>query len=79
MSFVNYTVLEFGKFGAVPAACSPYKVAGDSLKFVNVVSVAFRAFFHIGVSAFVSAVHASVPVMVDRTVSDIVFVHQVHD
>ena len=74
-----YTVFQLGKLRAVPAACSPDKVTGDSLELVYIVTVAFRTLVHVGISTLVSAVHASVAVVVYRAVSDVVFVHQVHD
>ena len=76
---MHHAVFEFGKLRAVPAVGSSDKVAGDSLELVNLLASAVRADFHFCVRILEPAVKAAVAVVVDRAVSDVVFVHQVHD
>ena len=76
---MHYAVFQFGKLCTVPALSGAYKIAGDALQPVDMVAVAVRAFLQIGVSILESAVHAAVSVVVHRTVSHVVLVHQVYD
>lgn len=39
----------------------------------------FGALFQVALSVFVSAVHATVAVVINRAIADVVFVHEVND
>lgn len=39
---MGYSVVELGKFAAVPAVCSTYQITGDALQLVYVVAAALR-------------------------------------
>ena len=59
-----HAVLKLCKLGAVPTACCSYEVAGDALELVNLGALAMRTFLEVCVSIFISAVKASVAVVV---------------
>ena len=42
-------------------------------------AVAYRALGQVGCSVFVTAVHATVAVVVHRAISDVVLIHKIHD
>ncbi len=75
---MDYAVVEFGKFGLVPAVGGSYKISGDALQFVNVAASAFRTNFEFALCVFISAVHASVAVVVYRAIADVVAVHELY-
>lgn len=70
-------VLEFGKLGIVPAISCTDEVAGDALQAVDVAAVAMRTLFKVFLRILISAVHATVAVMVHGAVADVVLVHKV--
>ena len=76
---MHYTVVELGKFATVPSVGCTYKVACDALQLVDVVTVALRALMQIFGGVLISAVQATVTVVVDRAVANVVLVHQVND
>ena len=41
---MDYAVLQFGEFGAVPAVCRTYQVTCNPLERVDVMSVTMRTF-----------------------------------
>lgn len=61
---MNHTVAELGELAAVPSAGSTYEVTGDSLKLVYLFAAAVRALLHVLLCIFISAVHATVAVVV---------------
>ena len=71
------TILEFGKFAAVPTIGSTYEIAGDTLQTVNVVTTALWANLLVLDGILMAAVHATVAVVVHRTIAHIEFVHQI--
>ena len=75
---MDYSVVEFGKLGIVPAVGSPDKVAGDALKTVDCPAAAMRAFLKICRGILVAAIHAAVTVVVDRTITYVITIHQVY-
>ena len=77
--FVNHAVTEFCKFSSVPAACGTHEVACDALKLVDVLSTAVRTLGEILLCILESAVHTTVAVVVDRTISDVIFIHKVNN
>ena len=62
--FVDHSVLELRKLGAVPTSCRTDKVSGDALELVNLGALAVRALFKVSISILKSAVHAAVAVVV---------------
>ena len=74
-----HAVTELCELSSVPAAGCSNKITCDSLKLVNVLSTAVRAFHKSFLRILETAVHASVSVVVYRAVSDFVFVHEVND
>ena len=76
---MHYAVAEFGELSAIPAAGGSYEITGDTLKLVDVVAAAVRTFGQTLLCVFEAAVHAAVTVVIDRTVSDVVSVHEVYD
>jgi hypothetical protein len=76
---MHYSVVELGKFATVPTVGCSYKVACDALQLVDVVTVALRALMQIFGGVLISAVQATVTVMVHRAVANVVLVHQVND
>ena len=75
---MDYTILKFCKLGIVPAVSGAYKITCDTLNIVNIVTVTFRTLCETLLSILVSAIHATVAVMVDGTVTDIISVHKIH-
>lgn len=73
---MDYAVVEFCEFGAVPSVGRANEIAGDALEFVDVCTAAFRAYVEMVVGILIAAIHASVAVVVDRAVADVVAVHQ---
>ena len=73
------TVFEFRKLAAVPPVGGAYKITCYALKRVYVGGMTLRAFLKTLRSVFVTAIKASVPVMVDRPVTYVIFVHKIHD
>ena len=71
--------MEFSEFATVPSVGCSNKVACDTLQLADVVTVAFGALMQIFGGILISAVQASVTVVVDRTVANVVLVHQVND
>lgn len=76
---MNYTVIEFGKFGIVPSVSSSHEVTGDALQLVDGVASTLGAAFEIVLRILIAACHAAVTVVVDRAVPYVVLVHEVHD
>ena len=76
---MHHAVSKFCEFCTVPAACRTYEVAGDALQLVNLRSLAVRTFLEVGISVFISAVHAAVAVVVHRAIADVVLVHEIDD
>ena len=76
---MDYAVLQFGEFGAVPAVCRTYQVTCNPLERVDVMSVTMRTFLKSLRRILISAIQTSVAVMVHAAVTDVVLVHQVHD
>lgn len=52
---MHYPVVEFRKFCRIPAVSGSYKVSGDALQTVYVITVAFGAFGEFGRSILVAA------------------------
>ena len=61
---MGYSVVELGKFAAVPTVCSTYQITGDALQLVYVVTAALRTYLEVGVSILVAAVETAVAVVV---------------
>ena len=76
---MHYAVVKFCQFAAVPTVGGTYEVTGDTLERVDVMSVTNGAFGETFGCVLVAAVHTTVAVVVDRTVADVVLVHEVHD
>ena len=74
-----YAIFEFGELGIVPAVGGADEIAGDTLDVVDMMAVTHGTLCQAGLSILISAVHAAVTVMVDRAVTDVVFVHQIYD
>ena len=79
MLFVDDAVIELCKFCFVPTFCCTYKVTGDALQLVDVLAAATRTFEQLFLCVFVSAIHATVAVVVHRAVAYVVLVHEVYD
>ena len=62
---MNYTVVELGKLAAVPTVGGSNQVTSDALELVDVMAVALGALMQILSSVLISAVQASVAVVVD--------------
>ena len=77
--FVDNTVVKFCEFCIVPTVGGADKISGDALQTVDSGAVAMRAFFEVGRRVFISAYHTTVAIVVYRTVSNIVFIHQVNN
>lgn len=73
-----HSVAKFGKFAAVPPVSGAHEISCDTLYRLKRCA-ALRALMLIGVGILISAERAVVSVMVDRAVSDIVFVHEVYN
>ena len=52
---MHYPVVEFRKFCRIPAVSGSYKVSGDALQTVYVITVAFGAFGELGRGILVAA------------------------
>ena len=76
--FVYYAVVEFGELCLVPTVGCTYKVSCDALQLVKVLATALGALLKVLCGVLVPAVEATVAVVVNRAVSDIVLVHHVH-
>ena len=74
-----YAIFEFGELGIVPAVGGADEIAGDTLDVVDMMAVTHGTLCQAGLGILISAVHATVTVMVDRAVTDVVFVHQIYD
>ena len=61
---MGYAVMEFGQLSAVPTISSTYKITGNSLKLVDVVASALRAYFQIGICILISTVKTAIAVVV---------------
>lgn len=76
---MNNTVVKFGKLGIIPAVGSADEITGYALETVNSLAVADGTFLEILGGVFVAAVHATVTVVVDRAIADIVLIHEIYD
>lgn len=76
---MHNAVVEFSQFGVVPTVGGTYEIACDALETVDIVRVAFGTFLQVGRGILVSAVHASVAVVVYRAIAYVVLVHEVDD
>ena len=79
LSFVHYTIVEFGKLCIVPAVGRADEVSCDTLKPVDVLASAFGTCRQAVLRILVAAVHAPVAVVVDGAIADIITVHHIHD
>lgn len=61
---MNHAVTELSKLAAVPSVCGTYEVAGDTLELVDLLTAAVWTLLHVVLSVLVSAVHATVAVVV---------------
>ena len=71
------TILEFGKFAAVPTIGSTYEITSDTLQTVDVVTSALGANLLVLDGILMAAVHATVAIVVDRSIAHVEFVHQI--
>ena len=62
--FVNYAVTKLSKFTAVPSVGRTNEVTGDTLELVDFLATAVWALLHIVLCILISAIHATVAVMV---------------
>lgn len=76
---VNDAVPELCELGSVPAVGGSYKVTGDTLESVDVVTSAMRTDFEIFGRILEAAVKTAVSVVVHRAVAKIILVHKVYD
>src|SRR5574344_2420797 len=76
--YVNHTVVEFCKFSLVPAIGCAYEVASDALQLVDMLAATLRTNLQIGICIFISAVHATVSVVVYRAITNIELIHHIH-
>ena len=74
-----YTVVEFSQLRAVPAVGGSYEITCDTLQLVYCMAAAYRAFLKIVLGILISTCHAAIAVVVDRAITDIVFVHHVNN
>ena len=72
-------VLELGKFAAIPTVGGADEVTSDALQSVDIMTVAVGALLKALGGILVAAVHATVAVVVDRAVTHVVLVHEVHN
>lgn len=70
-------VFKLGELRIVPTVGRTDKIAGYTLEAIDVVTMAIWTFFKILLRVLISAVHASVAVMVDGSIADVVPVHQI--
>lgn len=76
-SFVDHAVIQLGEFGIVPSVRRSDEIACYALELVYVVTAAFRTFVEILFGILIAAVHAAVAVVVDGTITYVVFVHKI--
>ena len=74
-----YTVIELCELRLVPSVGSANEITGNALQAVNVGAAALGASVHRLFCVFIAAIHAAIAGVVDTAVSDVVFVHHVHD
>lgn len=61
----------------IPTIGSPDQIACNALQAVNVRTAATGTNFKGFLSIFITAIHATIAIVIDRPVTDIVFVHQI--
>ena len=76
---MNHAIAQLGEFGVVPAVGSTHQIPRYTLQLVDIVAAALRTRGQIFGGVLVTAVHAAVAVMVHRTVTYVVLVHQIDD
>ena len=72
-------VIKFCQFRAVPTLGSAYKVASNALQFIDIGTTALGTSDKFLLSIFVTTIHASVTVVIDRAIAYVVLVHEVND
>ena len=63
----------------MPAVGGADEVSGDTLDIVNVMAVTLGTLGEILLCVLVSAIHATVTVVVYRAVTDVILIHQIND
>ena len=76
---MHHTVVELGELGIVPAVGGSHQITGDALQLVDGAAATLRAYFQILLSILMTAIHATVAIVVDRAVTDVILVNHVYD
>ena len=74
-----YAVVEFCKLSVVPTVGGTYEVTCDTLQTVDISASTLRTFVKMSCCILISAVHATVAVVVYRAIAHIVFIHHIYD
>lgn len=76
---MHYTIFEFGELGIVPPVGRAYEVARDTLYVVDIMAVTLGTLGEIFLRILVAAIHATVTVVIDRAIADVILIHEVND
>ena len=77
--FVDNSVIQFSQFSLVPTFSCSHQITSDALQTVNVLACTSWAGFQIFACILVTTVHATIAIVIYRTITNIVLVHQVYD
>ena len=75
---MRHTIIKFSKFTRVPTVCRSHKITRDALQFVDVLRATFRTYLQLIVSILITTIHATVAVVVHRTITHIQLIHHVY-
>ena len=76
---VHYTIFKFCELGIVPSVGRAYEIARDTLYVVDIVAVTLGTLGEIFLSILVAAIHATVTVVIDRAIADVILIHEIND
>lgn len=76
---VHYTIFKFCELGIVPSVGRAYEIARDALYVVDIVAVTLGTLGEIFLSILVAAIHATVTVVIDRAIADVILIHEIND
>ena len=63
----------------IPTVGGSYEVTGNALQLINMLATALRTYFQVWISILISAVHATVTIVVHRTITHIQLVHHIYN
>ena len=76
---MHYAVFQFCQFSRIPSVSSTHEIASDALQFVDICATTFWTNLQTISCIFVTAIEATVAIVVHRAITDVVFIHQVND